>query len=99
MTDDAYVLCDRDEHGVALVRLNRPPMNPLSQAMLAALPKAAPGLTQRAMMDAVKPHLDPALFPGGKTSGWWVKCVQLDMEAKRTLVREKTRPLRWHLAR
>ncbi|WP_394727903.1 DUF6958 family protein [Altererythrobacter sp. GH1-8] len=32
----------------------------------------------------------------GKTSGWWAKTVQLDLEAKGKLVREETKPLRWH---
>jgi enoyl-CoA hydratase len=41
---DEYVLCERDANGVALVRLNRPPMNPLSQAMLAALRDVASDL-------------------------------------------------------
>ena len=36
MADD-HVLTTRDENGVALLQLNRPPMNPLSQAMLAAI--------------------------------------------------------------
>ncbi|HEX5096172.1 MAG TPA: enoyl-CoA hydratase-related protein [Acidimicrobiia bacterium] len=53
MTDDAYVLCDRDEHGVALVRLNRPPMNPLSQAMLAALRDVARDLASDTSVKAV----------------------------------------------
>jgi enoyl-CoA hydratase/carnithine racemase len=53
MSDDAYVLCDRDEHGVALVRLNRPPMNPLSQAMLAALRDVARELANDATVKAV----------------------------------------------
>ena len=40
MADD-HVLTTRDENGVALLQLNRPPMNPLSQAMLAAIGAAA----------------------------------------------------------
>ena len=37
------------------------------------------------------------LFPGGATSGWWTKSVQLDMEAKGQLVRIPGKPTRWRL--
>ena len=37
-----------------------------------------------------------AQFPGGAHAGWWLKTVQLDLEAKRIIVREKTTPLRLH---
>ncbi len=67
-------------------------------AMLAVLPAAAPGLTQSETREAMVPHLDPALFPEGKTSGWWAKTVQLDLEAKGVVVRENSKPLRWHRA-
>ena len=61
-----------------------------------ALPKASPGLTQTEVREAVKPYLSKDLFPGGKTCGWWAKTVQLDLEAKGKVVRETTKPLRWH---
>jgi len=35
-------------------------------------------------------------FPEGATSGWWAKTVQLDLEAKGVVIREKTKPLRWY---
>jgi hypothetical protein len=35
-------------------------------------------------------------FPGGKGVSWWSKTVQLDLEAKGEIVREKTRPIRLH---
>ena len=67
------------------------------KALLRALPKRAPGLTQAEMFKAARAHLPQAIFPGGATSGWWAKTVQLDLEAK-GLVRRSTdsRPLRWH---
>ena len=67
-------------------------------AMLATLPKAAPGMTAQESKEAAKAHLPEDLFPGGATSGWWQKCVQLDLEAKGIVVREDTKPLRFHLA-
>lgn len=56
-------------------------------AMLAVLPSAAPGMKVPEVIEAVKPHLPEALFPGGDTAGWWVKCVQLDLEAKGVIAR------------
>jgi hypothetical protein len=65
-------------------------------ALLKALPQQAPGLTQAEMLAALIPHLPADRFPGGAKAGWWMKCVQLDLEAKGILVREQTKPLRWH---
>ncbi|MDF1522061.1 MAG: hypothetical protein P1P87_04490 [Trueperaceae bacterium] len=65
-------------------------------ALLQALPDAPPGLTQAEMIDATKRHLPEDLFPGGAKAGWWVKCVQLDLEAKGLVVRDRAaKPLRW----
>jgi hypothetical protein len=33
---------------------------------------------------------------GDDKAGWWAKAVQLDLEAKGIVVREATKPLRWH---
>jgi hypothetical protein len=68
----------------------------MKKALLRVLPRRAPGLTQAEMFTAVVPHLPQALFPQGATAGWWVKCVQLDLEAKRQIEREPSKPLRWH---
>ncbi|TXI04816.1 MAG: hypothetical protein E6Q73_02700 [Pseudorhodobacter sp.] len=70
----------------------------MRRAVLAVLPKAAPGMTPAALIDAVKPILDPGLFPGGDTAGWWVKAVQLDLEAKHIITRAAKSPVRlWRL--
>lgn len=68
----------------------------MKRAMLATLPRVAPGMTAKEAKEAAKPHLPEDLFPGGATSGWWQKCVQLDLEAKGIVVREDTKPLRFH---
>ena len=34
---------------------------------------------------------------GGQTVGWWLKCVQLDLEAK-GLIKRHGKPLRWYRA-
>ena len=68
----------------------------MHHAMLQALPVEPPGLTQTEMLQAVLPHLPQTLFPDGAKAGWWAKTVQLDLEAKGELIREGTKPLRWH---
>lgn len=68
----------------------------MKAAMLKVLPRQSPGLTQNEIRTAVVPHLPEELFPGGAKAGWWAKTVQLDLEAKGLLVREKTKPLRWY---
>jgi hypothetical protein len=70
----------------------------MREAMLQVLPQDEPGLTQAEMREAVVPHLLDDLFPGGSTAGWWAKTVQLDLEAKGVVIREATKPLRWHRA-
>ncbi len=68
----------------------------MKTALLKALPRKAPGLSQAEMLAGLLPHLPEVLFPGGAKAGWWMKCVQLDLEAKDALVREASKPLRWH---
>ena len=70
----------------------------MRRAVPACLPDAAPGMTPAALIEAVKPLLDQALFPGGDTAGWWVKAVQLDLEAKKIITRGPKSPVRlWRL--
>jgi hypothetical protein len=64
-------------------------------ALLKVVPRKAPGLTQAEMGEAVVAAAPD--FPGPHM--WWMKCVQLDLETKGVLVREATKPLRWHRAR
>jgi Family of unknown function (DUF6958) len=60
-------------------------------ALLKVLPKSV-GLTQSEMVAAVTRELTGHLK---KKAGWWTKCVQLDLEAKRIVVRDGATPLRW----
>lgn len=71
----------------------------IKAVMLKVMPKEGTGLTQAEMMAAVKPAAPQDLFPGGATSGWWTKSVQLDLEAKGLLTRLAGKPLRWRLSR
>lgn len=68
----------------------------MRKALLRALPKRAPGLTQAEMGAAVLPLLPDALWPNGEKAMWWVKTVQLDLEARGLVARDRaSRPLRW----
>jgi hypothetical protein len=74
--------------------------NAMKTALLKVLPRRVPGLTQAEMVQGVGPHLPEELFPGGAKAMWWVKCVQLDLEAKGLLARNAlSGPLRWIRAR
>ncbi len=65
MTDDVLVLEDRRPDGVVLLTLNRPPMNPLSQALLAAITETARRLAEDADIKAVViPGSDKAFAAG-----------------------------------
>lgn len=68
----------------------------MKKVFLKLLPKKSPGLTQKEIQEAVKDQLPQDLFPEGAASGWWAKTVQLDLEAKGLVVRESSKPLRWH---
>ncbi len=78
-------------------RVNAAKYSEMKAALYACLPSASPGLNQNEMREGAKQHLSQTLFPEGKTSGWWAKTVQLDLEAKGLLIREHSKPLRWYL--
>jgi hypothetical protein len=77
-------------------RVDGPKYRAMRRALLAVAPRRAPGLTPADALAAVIPRLPTVLFPGGAAAGWWFKTVQLDLEAKGLLVREKTSPVRVH---
>jgi hypothetical protein len=66
----------------------------MKRAFLKILPRRSPGLTVVEIQERVIARLPKKLFPGGAKAGWWTKAVQLDLEAKGIVTREKTRPLR-----
>ena len=65
-------------------------------ALLKVVPDKPPGLPWDEIRQRVLAHLPEDIFPGGAKAGWWTKAVQLDLEAKGIIAREKTTPLRWH---
>lgn len=54
-------------------------------------------MTAKDIKEAAKAHLPDDLFPAGATAGWWLKTVQLDLEAKGVLTRHATKPLSWSI--
>lgn len=78
------------------VRVDADKYNAMREALLAVLPKGAPGPTVAEAKAKLLPLLPDALFPGGAKAGWWLKGVQLDLEAKGLIAREATKPLRLH---
>lgn len=74
-------------------RVNAAKYGAMKTAILTGMTPDTP-MTVKDIRAALDPHLDPALFPGGATAGWWLKCVQLDLEAKGVLKRGPGSPLR-----
>jgi hypothetical protein len=77
-----------------VVRVDAAKYEAMKTAVLAVLPSKSPGLTVAELKQRVLPRLPDDLFPGGAKAGWWLKGVQLDLEAKKLIVREDTKPLR-----
>ncbi len=70
----------------------------MEKAILTVIPNGPPGLTVAEIKARALPHLPEALFPGGAKAGWWIKSVQLDLEARGLIARVNTSPLRLHRA-
>jgi hypothetical protein len=79
-----------------VVRVDKAKYDAIKAVLLAAVPKAEPGLTVAEIKARVMPLLPEALFPGGAKAGWWLKGVQLDLEARGVIARENVKPLRLH---
>jgi hypothetical protein len=60
----------------------------MKSAFLDVIPKKTPGATPAEILKRIVAHLPEQLYPGGATAGWWMKAVQLDLEAKGIIERE-----------
>ncbi len=68
----------------------------MKKVLLKILPRDRPGLTQTEMWAQAASAADKKLFPDHGKVGWWMKTAQLDLEAKRVIVRDQdAKPLRW----
>ena len=81
-----------------VVRVDADKYEAMKGAILAVLPETSPGFTVAELKQRLLPLLPQKLFPGGAKAGWWLKGVQLDLEAKDLIAREDTKPLRLHRA-
>lgn len=79
-----------------MVRVEKAKYDAMKAALLVAVPKAEPGLTVAEIKERVLPLLPEELFPGGAKAGWWLKGVQLDLEARGVIARANSKPLRLH---
>lgn len=77
-------------------RVNRAKYMAMREALLPVLPEAPPGITVAEAKAALLKKLSPDLFPGGEKAGWWLKAVQLDLEAKGVIARGTAKPVRLH---
>lgn len=75
-------------------RVDRAKYMAMREALLPVLPTEPPGMTVAEAKMALLPRLSAKLFPGGAKAGWWLKAVQLDLEAKGVIQRGGTKPVR-----
>lgn len=75
-------------------RVDRAKYMAMRDALVAALPAGSPGITVADAKAALLPTLPEDLYPGGAKAGWWLKAVQLDLEAKGLIKRGPTSPVR-----
>lgn len=68
----------------------------MRNAFLAILPMGTPGLTVAQIQELVQSHLREDRFPREANARWWAKTVQLDLEAKGVIARERSSPLRFY---
>lgn len=74
-------------------KVDRAKYKAMRDALLAVLPSQAPGLKVPDAKQALLSHLPDSLFPQGETAGWWLKAVQLDLEAKGLIKRAPRSPV------
>ena len=75
-------------------RVDRAKYLAMREALVDSLPSGPPGLTVAEAKAALLPRLSGELFPNGEKAGWWLKAVQLDLEAKGAIKRGSGKPVR-----
>jgi len=74
-------------------QVNRAKYEAMRDALLAVLPDTSPGLKVPEAKAVLLPLLPDVLFPAGDKAGWWLKAVQLALEAKRIIQRAPSKPV------
>ena len=93
MTDDDKIEIESITSPGRTERVNKAKYLAMRDALLPVLPNEAPGMKIAKAKAALLKTLSQDLFPGGEKVGWWMKAVQLDLEAKGTIARGSTRPV------
>lgn len=75
-------------------RVDKDKYEAMRDALLAVLPTVSPGITVSEAKVALLSKLPAELYPGGEKAGWWLKAVQLDLEAKGVIRRGPNSPVR-----
>ena len=75
-------------------RVDKAKFTAMRDALLSVLPTEAPGMSVAEAKAALLPNLSQESFPGGEKAGWWLKAVQLDLEAKCVIGRSGKGPVR-----
>jgi hypothetical protein len=88
------VAVENVNHPGSVTNLDADKYDAMKRAIIKVLPRTSPGLTLQETRERLLAHLPQQLFPDGAKAGWWFKAVQLDLEAKRVIAREPTKPLR-----
>jgi hypothetical protein len=92
MSDDKIEIENVNKPGYT-ERVNWEKYMAMREALLDVLPVEMPGMKVPVAKQALLPLLPDTLFPEGKAAGWWLKAVQLDLEAKKIIVRAPSKPV------
>ena len=68
----------------------------MKKVLMSLLPVDESGITQIEMLSLIQPYLPQDIFPEGAKFAWWMKTVQLDLEAKGVIKRNNSKPLTWY---
>jgi hypothetical protein len=69
--------------------------NSMREILLKVITRTMPGMTTAELHHAIDTEIAKSGFAGeASKSGWWMKAVQLDLEAKKIIARSKGSPLR-----
>lgn len=84
---DNTIEIENVNHPGRTTRVDRWKYDAMRSALMAVLPADPPGLSVADARTALLPLLPDDVFPQGQTAGWWLKAVQLDLEAKGVIKR------------
>jgi hypothetical protein len=66
----------------------------VKRVLKALMPDTSPGLTQDEMARLVVENVSGSVFEDRNKGGWWMKAVQLDLEARNKRIRQMLEELR-----